>query len=70
MNEFSFMKGWSQVKQGEASAVRKKIMTRLKITTRSAFLERLHGKIEPRVSEHRAITEIFKEHKITDVWGE
>ena len=68
--EFSFQKGWSQVKQGEVSAVRAKLMTALSITTRMAFLNRLNGSVEPKVTEHEAIERIFKEHGITEIWGE
>lgn len=69
MNEFSFQKGWSQVKQGDASTVRSKLMAALNITTRMAFLDRLNGKVEPKVTEHRAIEEIFAEYGITEIWG-
>jgi hypothetical protein len=69
MNEFSFQKGWLQVKQGDASAVRSKLMVALNITTRMAFLDRLNGKVEPRVTEHCAIEEIFAEYGITEIWG-
>jgi hypothetical protein len=69
MNEFSFRKGWLQVKQGDAARVRSKLMSALNLTTRMAFLDRLNGKVEPKVSEHRAIEEIFSEYGITEVWG-
>lgn len=69
MNEFSFHKGWSQVRQGDAAAVRSKLMAALNITTRMAFLDRLNGKVEPKVSEAKAIEEIFAEYGIKQVWG-
>ena len=69
MNEFSFQKGWSQVKQGDVSTVRTKLMSALNITTRMAFLDRLNGKVEPKVTEHQAIENIFSEYGITEIWG-
>lgn len=69
MNEFSFQKGWSQIKQGDVATVRSKLMSVLNITTRMAFLDRLNGKVEPKVTEHRAIEEIFAEYGITEIWG-
>lgn len=68
-NNFSFQKGWSQVKQGEAAAVRSKLMSALNITTRMAFLDRLNGKVEPKISEHRAIEDIFQMYGIEEIWG-
>ncbi len=70
MNEFSFKKGWSQVKQGDVAQVREKLMCALSITTRMAFLDRLNGKVEPKITEHRSIEEIFSDYGIKDVWGD
>ena len=69
MNEFSFQKGWLQVKQCDVSAIRSRLMAALNITTRMAFLDRLNGKVEPKITEHRAIEEIFAEYGITEIWG-
>lgn len=68
-NEFSFQKGWSQVKQGDVAAVRARLMAALNITTRMAFLDRLNGKVEPKVTEYQAIVEIFEKYGIKDIWG-
>lgn len=68
-NNFSFQKGWSQVKQGEAATVRSKLMAALNITTRMAFLDRLNGKVEPKVTEYAAIEKVFKSYGIKEVWG-
>jgi hypothetical protein len=69
MNEFSFQKGWSQVKQGDAATVRSRLMVALNITTRMAFLDRLNGKVEPKVTEHAAIEQVFKSYGIKEIWG-
>jgi hypothetical protein len=70
MSEFSFMRGLSQVQQKDAKAIRKELMTALKIKTRMAFFQRAKGKIVPRVPEAKAIDEIFIKYGITDIWGE
>lgn len=67
--EFSFQKGWSQVRQSDVSTVRAKLMAALNITTRMAFLDRLNGKYEPKITEYREIEEIFGSYGITEVWG-
>lgn len=66
---FSFMKGWSQVPNGDIPQCREKIMSALKIKTRAAFLNRMKGEIEPKVSEARAIENVFAEYGIKDIWG-
>jgi hypothetical protein len=68
-NKFSFLKGWLKVPQGKVHEVRVKLMKALNITTRVAFLDRLNGKVEPKVTEHAAIEEIFKGYGIKDIWG-
>lgn len=67
--QFSFNKGWSQVKNGDLRKCRKKLMEALGITTRMAFLNRLRGDVEPKVSEAKAIESIFAELGIKEVWG-
>jgi predicted transcriptional regulator len=49
--------------------VRQKIMKALGIKHRASWIARLNGTIEPRVSEAKAIEEIFAEYGITDIWG-
>lgn len=44
-------------------------MEALGITTRMAFLNRLRGDVEPKVSEAKAIESIFAEFGIKEVWG-
>ena len=68
-SRFSFQKGWAHVKQGDARAVRAKLMTALDITSRVSFLDRMKGKIEPLVTEAEAIERVFAEYGITDCWG-
>ena len=67
--ENSFQQGWYQVKQGEVAAIRQKIMAKLGITTRMAFLNRLNGDTIGTIAEREAIERVFEEHGITDIWG-
>ena len=67
---FSFKKGWMQVPNGKSKEVRAKLMSALKIKTRTSWGLRLNGDIEPRVSEAKAIEAVFAEYNIKEVWGE
>jgi hypothetical protein len=66
---YSFKTGWSQVKLGDVAAVRAKLMKTLNINTRMAFLDRLSGKVIPRINEYYAIEKVFAEYGIKNVWG-
>ncbi|MPL74376.1 hypothetical protein SDC9_20248 [bioreactor metagenome] len=70
MSEFSFQKGWGQVTIGQADAVKAEIMKKLGITSNSNWLQRLKGRVEPKVSEAKAIETVFKRYGIRDIWGE
>lgn len=67
--DFSFELGWSQVRNGDIRAVRKKLMEALNLTTRAAFLNRKRGDVEPKMSEIKAIESVFAEYGIKKVWG-
>lgn len=67
--DFSFQKGFSQVQQKDIANVRCKIMTALNINTRPAWYSRLYGNVEPKVTEAKAIEEIFAAYGIKEVWG-
>lgn len=69
MEVFSFKKGFSQVMQKDISNVKHEIMITLGITTNVAWLNRLNGKVEPKVSEAKAIEETFAKYGIKEVWG-
>ena len=70
MNNFSFKKAWSQVRQKDIEDVRNEIMAALALTTKPAFYNRLNGDVEPKVSEAKAIEDIFNKYGITEIWGE
>lgn len=67
--QFSFNRGWSQVKNGDIQKCREKLMAALGIKTRAAFLIRMKGEVEPKISEARAIEQVFSEFGIKDIWG-
>lgn len=66
---YAFTKGLSQLKVCDVPAVKAEIMSALGITTNVSWINRRSGKIEPKISEARAIEEIFAKRGITDVWG-
>ena len=67
--QFSFVKGWSQVRQGDVAACRKDLMHVLNVTTRAAFLQRLKGNVIPNVLEAHEVEKTFSKYGIKDVWG-
>lgn len=69
MNEYSFELGFSQVKRKDVAEVKSRIMAALGISTRSSWLARLNGTVEPKISEAKAIEEIFSDYDIEEVWG-
>lgn len=70
MKKFSFKKGFGQIQQKDADAVKKEIMAALGITTRAAWWQRLNGVVEPKVSEAQSIERIFNEYGVTEIWGD
>jgi hypothetical protein len=66
----SFKKGFLQVRQVDADKVREEIMNGLGIKTRSAWMLRLNGRIEPRVSEAQLIEATLNRYGVTDIWGD
>lgn len=70
MSVYSFQKGFNQVTVQEARKLRNDLKEALKINSRPAWLNRLRGNVEPKVSEAKAIEEVFAEYGITEIWGE
>lgn len=66
---WSFERGFQQLRLCDVDEVRAEIMDVLGVTTNMSFLRRKAGKIEPKISEARAVEEIFAKRGITDVWG-
>lgn len=66
---FSFEKGWSQLPIGYIEECRNRLMEAFGITTRAAFCKRRNGDVEPRMSQIKAVEDIFADYGIKDVWG-
>lgn len=58
------------MKGKDLPAVKSDIMQALCISSRPAWLARLNGTIEPKVSEAQAIEDIFKKYGVSDIWGD
>lgn len=71
MKNFAFEKGYNQIPVGKAKEVKAKLMKELGINSRPAWLSRLRGDVEPKVSEAEAIERVFAEYKIpkAEIWG-
>lgn len=67
---YSFKKGWSQIRQKDMDEVRGKIMKALNILSKPSFYNRLNGSVEPKISEAKDIEQIFNEFGITEIWDE
>ena len=70
-HKFSFEKGFYQIPYGKAKECRKKIMDGLGIDSRGAFLKRLRGEVEPKVSEKEAIENVIASYGVNknQIWG-
>ncbi len=68
--KYSFRMGFGQAKHQDVPKIKREIMSAIGIKTRAAWLGRLNGKVEPRVSEAETIVTIFAKYGVTDVWGE
>jgi len=67
--EFSFERGWSKLPKSKTALVRNRIMEVFGFKVKSSFYSRLHGEVEPKISEVKEIERIFSEYGITDIWG-
>lgn len=68
--KYSFRKGFDKVPGGIQPKVKAEIMEFLNIKTLAAWLARLNGKVEHKASEKEGIEKIFRNHKVTNIWGE
>lgn len=70
MSKFSFAKGFGQVQLKDADEVKAKIMAVFEIKNRTSWSDRLNGRIEPTVSQHESVEQVFHSLGITDIWDE
>lgn len=66
---YAFKKGMDQVPLGKAQLVKDDLMQALNIKSRAAWLRRLKGQIDPKVSEIKAVETVFAKHCIKQIWG-
>lgn len=69
MEKYSFQKGINQVPSGRKNLIRKRIMKALDLKTFASYYQRLNGNVEPKVSEAKAIEEIFSKEGVKQIWG-
>jgi len=69
MRNYSFKKGFGQLLQRDVETAKQEIMTVLGLNTRGAWWTRLHGIVEPKISEAQAIEAVFAKYGITEIWG-
>lgn len=70
MSKFSFKKGFGQIQQKDANAVKDEIMKGLNLKSRSSWHFRLNGDIEPKISEVKLIEDVFHKYGVTEIWDE
>lgn len=71
MNNYSFKAGMGQVASSKVSEAKSELMHALGITSHPAWLSRLRGEVEPRISEVKAIEAVFANYGVTEnIWGE
>lgn len=66
---YAFQLGWSQVKNCDIKDARKDLMRALGITSNVSFLNRMNGKVEPKISEAKGIERVFAKYGIKSIWG-
>lgn len=70
-NKYSFRAGMGQVAASRVPDAKSDIMQAIGITSHPAWLKRLRGEVEPRVSEVSAIEAVFAKYGVTkNIWGE
>lgn len=57
------------MKNYDIKEARKELMRALGITSNVSFLNRMNGKVEPKISEAKAIERVFAKYGIKNVWG-
>jgi len=72
MSEYSFNKGWNELKGRDRAAAKRDLMAALNITTNAAFCDRRRGDVEPRISQVTIIEDVFAKYGVEakDVWGD
>lgn len=69
MAKYAFIKAWNQVPRGKLAETKQAIKVALNIKSDPQFYNRMRGVPEPTISEAEALTGIFNELGITEIWG-
>ena len=71
MDNFSFRKGFEQVRRKDVKEVKEKLAKAIgiKINNRMSWSNWINGKVEPKITQKEAIEKVFAEYEITEVWG-
>lgn len=67
--QFAFERGWENAKAKDQSSIKAEIMEVLNLTTDAAFMQRRRGGIEHRITEAKAIEDVFRKYDVTEIWG-
>lgn len=70
MKRFSFQRGFDNLPKKNVKEVKFELMKVLNITSSPAWYDRLHGRVEPRVTEVERIEEVFRRYGVTEIWGD
>jgi hypothetical protein len=70
MKDFSFKRGFGQIKQKDIPKVRKELMDALGVNTRMSLSMYMRGLTEPRISQAEAVEKVFANYDITEIWGD
>lgn len=68
--EYSFRSAYDSLPKKKLGEARKKIKQILNVTTDKSVYARIAGTPEPKVSEAKAIEQLFRSYGIKVIWGE
>lgn len=63
-----FLNGLKQLRMGDYKAAVREIKAALGINNRNSFYAYRDGKIEPKVTQAKAVEAVFNKYGITDIW--
>ena len=69
-NQYSFLRGWLQVRLMDKEAVKKALWNVCGINNRVSWMDRLYGRVIPRADVLKKIEEVFEKRGIMEVWGD
>lgn len=67
--EYSFLKGWGDLRQRDVEVAKQDLMDALNIKSDATFYRRLRGQIAPTIEEHTRVVHVFKKYGIKHPYG-